>query len=98
MSAKAQNQVVADDVGAKEYTQDWIRTAQLRLDGSSYPALRRLRCRFDDGRLVIQGQVNTYFQKQLAQAALSDFRDVEIVNEAEVVNALSDSMSDPDAI
>lgn len=65
--------------------QHWAQAAQLRFDRSSYPALRRLRCRFDDGRIIIHGQVDSYFQKQLAQAALSDLPDVEIVNEAEVV-------------
>lgn len=69
---------------AQSNEHEWARAAQLRFDRSSYPALRRLRCRFDDGRLVIHGKVGSYFQKQLAQAALADLRDVEIVNETEV--------------
>ncbi|MGQ9606218.1 MAG: hypothetical protein ACUVTW_08450 [Thermogutta sp.] len=69
---------------AQSNEHEWARAAQLRFNQSSYPALRRLRCRFDDGRLVIHGKVGSYFQKQLAQAALSDLRDVEIVNETEV--------------
>jgi len=72
-------------VAAQLFEHEWTRAAQLRFDRSSYPALRRLRCRFDDGRLVIHGKVASYFQKQLAQAALSDLGDVEIVNETEVV-------------
>lgn len=80
------------------YEHEWTRAAQLRFDRSSYPALRQLRCRFDDGRLVIHGKVGSYFQKQLAQAALSDLGDVEIVNQAEVVTPLESALSASDLI
>ncbi len=80
------------------FEHEWTRAAQLRFDRSSYPALRRLRCRFDDGRLVIHGKVCSYFQKQLAQAALSDLGDVEIVNQAEVIAPLESVLSGGDLI
>ena len=72
---------------------EWARAAQLRFDRSTYPALRGLRCRFDDGRIVIHGKVGSYFQKQLAQAALSGLGDVEIVNEAEVAAPFESAFS-----
>lgn len=83
---------------ARSHEDEWARAAQLRFDRSSYPALRRLRCRFDDGRLVIHGKVGSYFQKQLAQAALSDLRDVEIVNETEVAASYESSFSMDDLV
>lgn len=57
-----------------------------RFRRSSYPQIRRLECTCDGRRLVIQGRVNSYFEKQLAQAALADLQsEMEIVNEATVI-------------
>jgi osmotically-inducible protein OsmY len=41
--------------------------AQNLLEQSNYLALRRLRCEFHDGRLVLNGRVPTYYLKQVAQ-------------------------------
>jgi osmotically-inducible protein OsmY len=41
--------------------------AQNLLERSNYLALRRLRCEFHDGRLVLNGRVPTYYLKQVAQ-------------------------------
>jgi len=60
--------------------------AQRRFDKSGYPALRRLSCHCDGRRLVIRGQVSSYYEKQIAQASLRDLSEnLEIVNEAEVL-------------
>lgn len=59
--------------------------AKRRFDNSGYSALRRLSCHCDGQRLIIRGQVGSYFEKQMAQASLRDLsNDLEIVNEAEV--------------
>jgi len=59
--------------------------AQRRFDKSGYAALRRLSCHCDGQRLIIRGQVGSYFEKQMAQASLRDLAgELEIVNEAEV--------------
>jgi len=41
--------------------------AQHLLAQSNYLALRRLRCEFHDGSLVLNGRVPTYYLKQVAQ-------------------------------
>jgi osmotically-inducible protein OsmY len=41
--------------------------AQSLLEQSNYLALRRLRCEFQDGRLVLNGRVPTFYLKQVAQ-------------------------------
>jgi osmotically-inducible protein OsmY len=47
-----------------------MRAAQRRLEASTYAALKRVRCRFRQGKLQLNGRVPTYFHKQLAQEAL----------------------------
>lgn len=41
--------------------------AQRLLAQSNYLALRRLRCEYHDGSLVLNGRVPTYYLKQVAQ-------------------------------
>lgn len=41
--------------------------AQDLLARSNYLALRRLRCEFHDGSLILSGRVPTYYLKQVAQ-------------------------------
>jgi osmotically-inducible protein OsmY len=50
-----------------------------RLQGSPYAAIRRVTCYFDEGVLVLQGEVPSYYQKQLAQSAVAGFSSVERV-------------------
>ena len=44
-------------------------TARLALHESNYQSLRRLRCEFDNGRLLLRGEVESFYLKQLAQWA-----------------------------
>ena len=44
--------------------------AEAILQGSSYRALRDLKCRYRNGVLVVTGRVPTFFMKQLAQSAV----------------------------
>ncbi len=59
--------------------------AQSAIASSPYLAGRRLRLQANDGRVVLQGVVGTYFQKQMAQEALRRVDGVqEIENNLEV--------------
>lgn len=61
------------------------RAVARRLRASSYPAVKRLHCVNDRGRLVLRGQVRTFYEKQIAQAAIADLEGSEgIVNGVEV--------------
>nr|AXL05487.1 transport-associated domain protein [uncultured bacterium] len=42
-----------------------------RLKTSPYAAVRRVTCVYDEGVLILQGDVPTYYQKQLAQSAVT---------------------------
>jgi osmotically-inducible protein OsmY len=56
-----------------------------RLQASPYAAVRRVACYFDEGVLVLQGEVPSYYQKQLAQSAVTGFSSIErIVNRIRV--------------
>jgi osmotically-inducible protein OsmY len=44
--------------------------AQELLGQSNYLALRRLRCEFHDGSLVLNGRVPTFYLKQMAQTVV----------------------------
>jgi len=63
------------------------RAARKRLKNTCYRSIRGLTCECDDrGVLYLRGYLSSYYQKQLAQEALSDLPGVvEIVNQAEVV-------------
>ena len=55
------------------------------IGASPYLFGRKLRLETDGGRVVLRGQVNTYFQKQMAQEALRRVDGVtEIENRLEV--------------
>jgi osmotically-inducible protein OsmY len=51
--------------------------AQQLLDGSNYLALRRLRCEFHDGHLVLRGRVPTFYLKQMAQTLVRQLPQVQ---------------------
>lgn len=60
--------------------------AQRRLQCSSYPAHRRLRCSFRAGVLIVQGRVPSYYVRQLALALVADLDGVDqFVDRLEVV-------------
>lgn len=44
--------------------------AERMLRASSYPDLRNLKCRFDEGVLTVEGQLPSYHLKQVAQSML----------------------------
>ncbi len=55
------------------------------LERNPYLARRNLRFETSEGRVILRGVVNTYFQKQMAQEALRNIDGVsEIANELEV--------------
>ena len=59
--------------------------ARVRLQHSSYRAIRRVNCVFDAGTLTLTGRLPTYHYKQLAQAAVVEIQGVlQIVNEIQV--------------
>jgi hypothetical protein len=51
--------------------------ASKRLQASPYGAIRRVACFFDEGILVLQGEVSSYYLKQLAQSAVIGFSSIE---------------------
>lgn len=60
--------------------------AQSRLASCPYPRIKRLKCEFNRGSLVIYGRVATFFEKQLAQEAVAHVDGVkQLVNGVEVV-------------
>lgn len=61
--------------------------ASLALQRSFYPALRRLCVDGDEGRLIISGQVTSYYLKQLAQETIMPVRGpLRLVNQVDVVS------------
>lgn len=56
--------------------------ARICLQHSAYRAIRRVSCRFEDGVLILGGQVPTFHYKQLAQTAVAQLDGViQIANE-----------------
>jgi osmotically-inducible protein OsmY len=53
-----------------------VATAQLCLANSSYRPLQTVACRYREGVLTLQGQVPTFFHKQLAQEAIRKVKGV----------------------
>lgn len=61
--------------------------AQRRLQNSPYPSHRRLRCSFRAGVLIVQGQVSSYYLRQMAWALVADLDGVDqFVDRVEVVH------------
>lgn len=62
--------------------------AEARLRASSHTALRDVYCTCDEGRLVLEGRLTTFFHKQLAQELVADIDGVvQVVNHIEVVGS-----------
>ncbi|MGH7140441.1 MAG: hypothetical protein ACREHD_32300 [Pirellulales bacterium] len=60
--------------------------AQRRLQNSPYPAHHRLRCSFRAGVLIVQGQVSSYYMRQMAWALVADLDGIDqFVDRVEVV-------------
>jgi hypothetical protein len=47
-----------------------LEAARSRLQGSLYPAIRRVNCTYEHGTLRLHGRLHSYFHKQLAQEAV----------------------------
>lgn len=61
------------------------REAFARLRRSAYAPVRRVSCAFEEGVLVLFGQLQSYFHKQLAQEAVAGVDGVrQVRNEIEV--------------
>jgi osmotically-inducible protein OsmY len=60
--------------------------AKQRIVHQPHLAVQRIWCDFDAGRLILRGQVPSYYFKQLAQEAVANLDGVEqVVNEIEVL-------------
>lgn len=60
--------------------------AEARFRKSSHRAIRSISCKFDQGVLVLDGRLRTFFQKQLAQEIAANIEGVvQVVNRIEVV-------------
>lgn len=62
------------------------RAARQRIEQQSHLSVQRIWCEFREGHLILQGQVPSYYLKQLAQEAVAGLEGVEqVVNQIEVV-------------
>jgi osmotically-inducible protein OsmY len=60
--------------------------AKQRIVHQPHLSVQRIWCDFDRGRLILRGQVPSFYFKQLAQEAVADLDGVEqVVNEIEVL-------------
>jgi len=58
---------------------------QNRFQRSPYLPLRKITCRLENGRLLLQGRVPTYYLKQLAQTIAYSFEGIDqVINELNV--------------
>ena len=56
------------------------------INGSPYLAHGNVRCETQEGRVVLRGEVDTFFQKQMAQEVIRHVRGIELIeNELEVM-------------
>lgn len=69
---------------------DVVDRAQKRLQAAPYIFLRDVRCEYRQGLLILQGQVASYYEKQLAQEAVA-----RLVGVAQVVNEIEVAGDDP---
>ena len=70
-------------------------TAEARFRSSSYRALRGITCNAEQGVLVLEGRLSSFFQKQLAQEIVANIEGVmQVVNQIEVVGSGQRHLSD----
>jgi hypothetical protein len=63
------------------------RAARKRLARTGYRTLRTVECSFRDGRMVLRGEVPSYYHKQLAQESIRNAPHVtQIINDIEVLS------------
>ena len=64
---------------------DVVQEAQKRLRAVSYISFRDLRCEYQHGLLILQGWVESYYERQLAQEVVAGLEGVsQVVNQIEV--------------
>ena len=69
--------------------------AEARFRSSSYRALRGITCNAEQGVLVLEGRLSSFFQKQLAQEIVANIEGVmQVVNQIEVVGSGQRHLSD----
>jgi len=69
-----------------------VARAKERLQMASYTSVRDVSCEYDDGVLILRGQVSTFFEKQLAQEAVAKLDGVrQVANQVEVVERPSNA-------
>ena len=75
---------------------DVVGEAQERLRAVPHISFRDLRCEYWHGLLILQGQVASYYEKQLAQEAVARLEGVtQVVNEIDVIWGNSHSQRRP---
>lgn len=73
-------------MGNLEHAQQIAENAKRRIVHQPHLSVQRIWCEFADGRLILRGQVPSYYHKQLAQAAVAGMEGVrQVVNEIEVI-------------
>lgn len=79
--------MIATPTTERSSSHELARAARKRLKSAFYASIRGLTCECDDlGVLYLRGRLSSYYQKQLAQEAVSDLPGiVGIVNQTEVV-------------
>jgi hypothetical protein len=61
------------------------RAARVILSNSGYQALKFISCRYDEGSLILKGEVPSYYHKHIAQEVTRKMNSVEtIVNQIKV--------------
>jgi osmotically-inducible protein OsmY len=62
--------------------------AEARFRATSHTVLRKISCKAERGVLVLEGQLSTFFHKQLAQEIVANIAGVvQVVNQIEVVSS-----------
>ena len=79
--------IAAVDRAMTSEPQKIVAAAKDRLGKDSHLSVQRIWCEFQGGRLVLQGQVPSFYHKQLAQEAVAGLDGVaQVVNEIEVIS------------
>lgn len=78
--------VTSDGPASAERHADVVASARQRLVKHPHLTLQRIWCDYAGGRLLLRGQVPSFYYKQLAQEAMMDLAGVcQVVNDIEVV-------------
>ena len=69
--------------------------AEARFRANSHTALRGIACKSEQGVLVLEGHLSTFFQKQLAQEIVANIEGIlQVVNHIEVVRSDQSRLGD----